>query len=177
MGISQKKLQKLEGDKQVLLEAFAQVRGRILEASHQIAPQDVDIPFVGTWNILDLLAHLRGWDFTNLQAAQDILKGKLPDLYSQYDKDWRSYNAGLVARHKQAGLEQMLQAIEESHTALVACLRGLSAEQLLTDQGVRHGSYKVIISRLIQAETKDEARHLSQIENFLRSRAGEQVAR
>ena len=174
MGISQVKLLKLEREKTDLLEAFAQVRGKILGTSRQIAPQDIEIPFVGFWNILDLLAHLRGWDDTNLQAAQDVLKGKLPDFYNHYDKDWASYNAALVARHRKAGIEHMQQAVEESHAALVAYLRGLSAQQLLTDQGVRHGNNKVIISRLIRAETKDEARHLSQIEGFIRSRAGEQ---
>jgi hypothetical protein len=88
-----------------------------------------------------------------------------------------SFNAALVAQYKAAGLAHMLQAVEESHAALVAYLKGLSAQQLLTDQGVRHGNYKVIISRLIRAETKDEARHLSQIEEFIQLRTGEQDKR
>ena len=171
MPVSRKKIDALSEQKVILLDEFSQVRAAILATARQLNPNEVARVFLGSWTILDLLAHLRGWDFTNLQAAQDILRGKLPDFYGQFDKGWASYNARLIALYKEDTLEAMLIAVAESHTRLIQYLLALSPEELLTDQGVRHGSYKVIISRLIEAEKRDERKHLEQIENFIRSRS------
>ena len=77
----------LEDQKFSLLYSFTEVRECILQEAAQVKPELVDQPFLGSWDILKFLAHLRGWDFTNLEAAKDILKGKLPDFYARYDKD------------------------------------------------------------------------------------------
>lgn len=149
-----------------MLGSFAEVRRLILEECASFASEYVTRKFIGSWDVLDLLAHLRGWDFTNLQSARDILQGRLPDFYGHYDKDWASYNALLVKQHRRATLTDMVQAVQESHAELLQYLEQLSPSQLLNDQGVRHGNYKVIISRLIEAETRDERRHLEQIRRF-----------
>lgn len=169
MPISRKKLDALSEQQVIMLDEFSQVRTAILAMARQFNPNEVSRVFLGSWTILDLLAHLRGWDFTNLQAAQDILNGKLPDFYGQFDKDWASYNAKLITLYKEDTLEAMLAAVAESHASLIQYLFALSPEELFTDQGVRHGNYKVIISRLIEAEKRDERKHLEQIENFIRS--------
>ena len=93
-----KKRISLVEEKSILLGGFSEIRSLVLEEAAQIKSGQGDQPFVGTWNILDLLAHLCGWDATILQSAIDILQGKLPEFYAQYDKDWISYNAGLVAK-------------------------------------------------------------------------------
>lgn len=153
--------------KALLLEQLHLVRLDILEAARTFRPQDVEQRFVGWWTVLDLLAHLRGWDMTNRQAAEEILAGKLPSFYAEYDKDWASYNAKLVAQYQEVNLADMIAATEASHELLLQYLEGLSPEEVMTDQGVRHGQYKVIISRLLEAEKKDERRHLQQIRGFL----------
>jgi hypothetical protein len=102
-----------------------------------------------------------------MQSAKDILEGKLPAFYTQYDKDWASYNDTLVLQYRQPDLPGLLEGVKNSHRQLITYLESLTPEQFLTDQGVRHGNYKVIISRLIVAETKDERKHLAQIQSFL----------
>ena len=167
MTTSKTRLDKLAEDKSILITSFTQVRSAILEEAARFTPDKIPVKFLGAWDILDLLAHLCGWDFTNLLAARVILQGKLPDFYSHYDKDWSSYNARLVAKYRQDDLEKMISTTKASHLELVRFLEQLSPEQFLTDQGARHGNYKVIISRLIAAEIKDERRHLEQIRNWL----------
>ena len=62
----------------------------------------------------------------------------------------------------------MLQAVRDSQAELLDFLERLTPAQVLKDQGVRHGNYKVIISRLIAAETRDEKMHLEQLMDFIR---------
>ena len=157
----------LAEEKAALLGSFVETRSLILEDATRFESWQIDQKFIGTWNILDLLAHLRGWDVTNLQSARDILLGKLPDFYRKYDKDWQTFNAGLVARYRSGTILEMIKKTRESHITLLHFLEGLSPEQLLQDQGVRHGNYKVIISRLITAETRDEQKHHKQIRDYL----------
>lgn len=156
----------LAAEKADLLARFRVVREAILETAGRIEPQRATAAFVGVWDALDLLAHLIGWDAANLEAARAVLNGKLPDFYGRYDKDWATYNAELVARYRLEGLAAMIAAARASHVELITFLDGLTPEQLLKDQGVRHGNYKVIISRLIEAEARDERKHLEQMETF-----------
>lgn len=157
----------LKEKKSILLEELRHARQGIITAAKRFHPSDVDVAFVGSWTILDLLAHLVGWDFTNIQAAQEILNGQLPDFYAHYDKDWASYNAELVSKYKENTLEEMISSVEASHGKLLQYLETLSPEQIFQDQGVRHGRYKVIISRLLEADKKDVIEHSEQIDKFL----------
>jgi len=70
-----------EEKKARLLNSLLNVRGRILAKASKLSSDDEDEVFLGTWSIKDLLAHLAGWDVTNLEAARDILKGELPGFY------------------------------------------------------------------------------------------------
>jgi hypothetical protein len=156
-----------EENKATLISNFNDTRSSILEAAASIPDDSVDEAFVGSWGILELLGHLRGWDLTNIQAAKDILSSKVPGFYAESDKDWASYNTKLVSRHRQADLESMIASVHSSHSDLVALLNQLDAKDIFGDHGVRRGSYKVTIARLIEAETKDEVEHLDQIRRFL----------
>jgi hypothetical protein len=51
---------------------FIETRTTILQEASQLPPAARNTIFLGTWTLKDLLAHLAGWDFTNL-AAFDIL--------------------------------------------------------------------------------------------------------
>jgi len=156
-----------EEQKATLISNFTDTRSSILRAAGSIPDDRIDEVFVGSWGILELLAHLRGWDLTNIQAAKDILSGKVPDFYAESDKDWASYNAKLVSQHREADLESMIASVDSSRSDLVALLNQLDAKDIFGDHGVRRGSYKVTIARLIEAETKDEIEHLDQIRRFL----------
>jgi len=156
-----------EEQKATLISNFTDTRSSILRAAGSIPDERIDEVFVGSWRILELLAHLRGWDLTNIQAAKDILSGKVPDFYAESDKDWASYNAKLVSQHREADLESMIASVDSSRSDLVALLNQLDAKDIFGDHGVRRGSYKVTIARLIEAETKDEIEHLDQIRRFM----------
>jgi hypothetical protein len=156
-----------EENRATLISNLNDTRSFILEAAASIPDDRVDEAFVGSWGILELLAHLRGWDLTNIQAAKDILSGKVPDFYAESDKDWASYNAKLVSRHRQADLESMIASVDSSRSDLVALLNQLDAKDIFSDHGVRRGSYKVTIARLIEADIKDGIEHLDQIRRFL----------
>ena len=69
-------------------------------AAEELPPLLHDQVLLGIWTIKDLLAHLIGWDFTNLQAIQQILAGQYPTFFKYYDKDWQSYNARLVLEYR-----------------------------------------------------------------------------
>ncbi len=157
----------LEDEKATLIRSFKSTRATILEMASTVPADRIGEAFIGSWGILDLLAHLRGWDLTNHQSAKDILVGKLPDFYSEYDRDWALYNAKLVALHRQDSLEKMISSVEESHSDLVAFLELLKPDDIFDDHGVRRGNYKVTISRLIEADTEDVQKHLDQIRRFL----------
>lgn len=123
--------------------------------------------FLGTWSVKDLLAHLAGWDFANLEAVEAVLAGRLPAFYAYRDPDWRTYNAMLVARYRRGMLTEMIEQARDSHRQLLDFLQSIPAESLGRDFGVRFRGYKVTIQRLLTAEHGDEMTHLQQIGDFL----------
>lgn len=161
------KMKTVEEKKCALLNNLIQIRAEILRESRLFGPGEETIPFIGVWSLLDLLAHLAGWDITNIQAAQEIIEGKIPSFYAHQSKDWADYNALLLSKYGKDTLLEMLAAVEDTHQQLVHYLEKLPAKDLFSDHGVRVGSYRVIISRLLEAEYKDETRHLRQIVEFL----------
>ena len=162
----------LDEEKAILLNGLRQVRGEIHAAAHRFRPGEESIPFVGVWSLLDLLAHLAGWDVANRLAVREVLAGVVPSFYEYYSRDWADYNTRLVKDHRQDGLDEMLAVLSQTHKALLDDLEALTAQDLFADHGVRRGSYRVIISRLLEAERKDELKHLQQIVNYLGERPG-----
>lgn len=156
-----------ENAKSEILRALTEVRIRILKAASEFPPEKQDEAFLGFWSIKDLLAHLIGWDHTNLEASQSILAGELPAFYSSHDRDWASYNAQLVAKYKKDDLEQLIASTKDSHRQLIALLEGMPAVDFFEDKGVRIGRYKVTIDRLMQVEGQDEEKHLAQVNAFI----------
>jgi hypothetical protein len=146
-----------------LLEA----RECILAAASAVPPEKQDEVFLGVWSMKELLAHLVGWDCTNLQAAQEILGNRLPSFYAHHDRGWKSYNDDLVARYGREDYAELLASVARSHRELVAYLSTLPAEEFDRDRGLRAGRYKVTIARLLRAETDDEKKHCAQIREFL----------
>ncbi len=151
----------------VLISALLSTRTAILHAASGLSPTAQNTIFLGTWSLKDLLAHLAGWDSTNLAAAQDIQAGKLPEFYARYDKDWKTYNTELVVKYKRDDFDELLALVRDSHSQLIGYLESLPAEAFEQDFGVRSGrGTRVTIARLLQAELQDEQEHLKQIQDF-----------
>lgn len=159
-----------ESKKQELIDGLVQARSHILEQVKAAPPAHLDQIFLGSWCLKDLIAHLTGWDYTNLKAAQEILAGKYPSFFQYADKDWSSYNARLVEIYRQEPFRAMLEALESSHRELIDYLRSIPARDLLNRKAKPETGRSVTIKSLIRFEARDEEKHAKQIEAFLRGR-------
>ena len=72
--------------RQELLSAVLETRAAFLQAASGLSPTAQDTVFLGIWSVADLIAHLIGWDFANLAAANAIQAGKLPEFYAHSNK-------------------------------------------------------------------------------------------
>lgn len=158
---------KAQAKKEVFLAGLMEMRGKILEAAASLSSAQQDEIFLGVWSVKDLLAHLIGWDVTNREAVSAVLASQLPAFYAYHDKDWRSYNAQLVPRYKQEDFATLLAVAAASHHQLTTSLQTILTEEFDKDHGIRFRGYKVTLTRLLQAEMKDETVHYSQIEAFM----------
>ena len=157
---------KAQAKKEQVIADLIDARRQILDAAARLPAGQQDRVFLGAWSVQDLLAHLVGWDLANLAAADEILAGQLPAFYAYHDRDWQTFNARLVAEHKQTGWADMVASVEESHRRLIERVRAIPAEELDRDRGVRYRGWKVTIARLLQAEAGDEKQHAAQIREF-----------
>ena len=149
-----------------LIAGLVQARAEVIEAVRAVPPTRVDELFLGTWTIKDLLAHLEGWDFTNMQAVREILAGIPPDFFQYYDKDWHSYNQGLVEKYKREDLGRLMDDIRSSHQQLVNYLETLTAGDLVGGKAMRETGRNVTIQNLLRAEARDEIRHAGQVRDY-----------
>ena len=99
--------------KDELLFGLKAVRESILSEALKLPTGAHNKIFLGTWTVMDLLAHLAGWDAANLQAVNAILDGLLPEFYEHHDKDWKIYNAMLVALYKRPSLKEQVEQARE----------------------------------------------------------------
>ena len=158
-----------EATKSKLLADLARTRRNILEAARSLSPTRRTAVFLGSWSARQLLAHLVGWDFTNLRAARELLSAKLPTFYGYHDPDWRTYNARLVARYDKGTFTQLLAKATASHNKLLRLVQVTPAAEIVRDHGVRFRGFHVTIERLLNAELDDERVHLRQLRQFGRA--------
>jgi hypothetical protein len=151
-----------------VLSALAETRQCILAEASQLSAVEQNQVFLGVWSVNDLLAHLIGWDETNIDAAKSVMIGQLPAFYEHRDHDWQTYNAMLVKKHKRDSFQELLSAVKSSQKKLIEFLQTIPPEHFNKDFGVRFHGYKVTIQRLLEAEWKDEQIHLQQITEFFR---------
>lgn len=149
-----------------IISSLRVARRKIMDLAYRLPPDKRDQVFLGTWSVQDLVPHLIGWDYTNIDAVKSILEGELPYFYQYRDRDWATYNALLVSRHKTGHYADLLCSAEASHRALVHLLATVPADEFDKDRGVRYKRYKVTIARLLQAEAEDEEEHARQINEF-----------
>jgi len=152
--------------KDQILSGLIETRQNILAEAAELSDAQRDQVFLGIWSVKDLLAHLIGWDHTNLEAVKSVSKGQTPSFYEHRDRDWQIYNAMLVKKYKKDSFQELLEAVKDSQEKLIAFLQTIPPEYFNKDFGVRFRGYKVTIQRLLEAETKDEQAHLQQIIDF-----------
>lgn len=155
-----------QAKKDKLISELVETRRKTLDTVSSLSPAQQGEVFLGIWSVKDLLAHLVGWDFANIEAAQAVLAGKVPAFYSYYDRDWRAFNARLVAEYRKDDFAELVSSAEDSHQKLIDFLTTIPAEEFDKDKGVRFKGYKVTIARLLQGEIDDEKKHYAQIEEF-----------
>ncbi|HLF28397.1 MAG TPA: DinB family protein [Anaerolineae bacterium] len=149
------------------LSGLIAARRAILEVAAALPPEKRDEVFLGVWSIKDLTAHLIGWDYVNLQAAEEVLAGKVPSFFAHYDPDWKTFNAQLVEEYTRDDFAQLLSSVEESQRKLIDFLKTIPAEEFDKDRGVRTArGARVTIGRNLQAEIDDEKVHYRQIKDF-----------
>jgi hypothetical protein len=150
-----------QAKKDEIISGLVAARTLLLDSAISLAPRAQDEVFLGEWSVKDLLAHLVGWDHTNLSAVEEILAGQKPGFWAHYDRDWKSYNAQLVAEYKRDGFSELATAAEQSHRELIDYLQTVPADQYLKRRQ---------IGSLLRAETEDEEEHHRQIQEFNASR-------
>lgn len=154
--------------KEQLLSALVETRQNLLTEVSKLSEAEQVQVFLGIWSVKDLLAHMIGWDETNLRAIKSVRKGKLPAFYKYYDHDWRTYNAMLVKKYKRGSFQDLLAAVTNSQAKLIAFLQTIPPENFHKDFGVRFRRYKVTIQRLLEGDREDDEIHLRQITDFFK---------
>lgn len=162
-----KRTKSAETKKADLISRLVETRLKILNVAAALTPERAEEKFLGSWSARDLLAHLAGWDETNIQAGKEILGGALPSFYAEHDRDWATYNAKLVEEFGRETLEDQLALTTETHEKLIAFLEDLPADELWADRGIRARGWKVTIGRLLEAELSDEEEHYQQVQQIL----------
>ena len=154
--------------KEQVIRELQETRQIILSEIDVLSAKDRNMVFLGIWSVRDLLAHLAGWDFTNVEAIKSVLAGKLPAFYEHRDRDWQTYNAMLVRKYRMNSFRELRTTVKTSQKKLIEYLQTIPPEYFNKDFGVRFRGYKVTIQRLLEADIKDGQIHLQQIVDFFR---------
>jgi hypothetical protein len=154
--------------KQEIVTGLIEARRHILDAISDLPSDKQDEVFLGTWSIKDLLAHLAGWDFTNIEAVTDIRAGQPPRVFQHWDPEWAVYNAELVRKYKHDNFIELLDSIQQSHAALIEFVQAVPDEDIEKDYGIRSpGGRNITVEWFLQFEIEDEGRHYQQIQEWL----------
>jgi hypothetical protein len=156
-----------------LIDAFERTRQALLQEAASVPPALRTTPFVGHWDLHDLLAHLVGWDHTNLESIDDMQAGRLPVFYAHYESNWDAFNAVLVTRHRDDDWDRLIRSIRASGEAVIARLRSLPGEPPSVDWDGR----RITLRGVLSAAVRDEQEHLDQVRRLKQSGMAPTLAR
>ncbi len=154
--------------KKKILQDLARVRMAIITTADKLPPSKQRAIFLGIWSPRHLIAHLIGWDYTNITAATELIAGRLPTFYEHHDRDWSSYNKELIGKHNRGSYNNLLLAAKRSHQKLLSFIEDVSPKDFILDRNIRYHGWRVTIERLLLSEAKDEKIHLSQLRHYSR---------
>jgi len=157
---------KAQAKKEQIINELQKARSGILTEVAALSPKECNTIFLGFWSVKDILAHLVGWDFANMDAVHSVLEGRLPAFYEHYDHDWQTFNALLVEKYKKGSFKELLAVVRASQIKLVELAQSVPTEQFNKDFGVRFRRSKVTVLRLLEADIKDVRTHHQQIVDF-----------
>jgi hypothetical protein len=157
---------KAQAKKEWIIREMQRVRSELLAEVASLSRKERDTVFLGIWSVRDMLAHLAGWDYANLDAAKSIIAGRLPSFYNHKDRDWQTYNAMLVKKYRRNTFRELRATLKDSQQKLVDHLQTIPPEDFNRDFGVRFRGYRVTIQRLLEADVKDVRIHHQQIVDF-----------
>jgi hypothetical protein len=156
-------------DLDALIAAFNSTREALVTAVESVPADLRDVPFVGDWDVRDIVAHTVGWDYTNVAALPDFAAGRLPAFFDRYDPDWAAINADLVGRYSLDDWGALVRSLRQAQGAFVEALSTFSDTAL--DNVVSWNGRRVSLRGMLRAISRDEAEHVRQIEAFLTERA------
>jgi hypothetical protein len=114
------------------------------------------------------MAHVIGWDYTNVEAIAEFRAGTLPAFYSHYEPTWATYNARLVETFGSKSWEELVEKVALSQAAVLGVLGSLSVEEL-TAGDVSWRGRPISIVTVLRAAVRDEQEHTEQIRAFVKS--------
>ena len=156
--------------KEEILAGLAEARQRILETAKALPPGKRDEVFLGKWSIKDLIAHLIGWDYTNIEAVKDIRLGRSPGVFQHWNPDWSAYNARLVKQYKRENFTELLESVRRSHQALLDFVSTIPAQEIEQDFGIRSPrGANITVEWFLQFEVDDEGQHYQQIKDWMQA--------
>ncbi len=147
-----------------LIADLVAARQGILDAVAALSPAQQDEVFLGIWSAKDLLAHLVGWDYANIEAIEAVRAGRRPAYWDHYDRDWRTFNARLVATYRREDMADLLAEMARSHRQLLDAVEAVPAEELYREQGGES------IAAILRVEIHDEREHGRQVEEVAEQR-------
>jgi DinB superfamily len=156
---------KSQAEIETLIEEFNRVRGELIEAVSSVPTELREEPFVGIWDVKDVIAHTVGWDYTNIEALPDFREGRLPAFFARFDADWSVINADLVARYRSEDWGALMTALRESQRAFVEAMHALTDADL--DNVALWDERRVSLRGMMRAVSRDESEHVAQIRAFL----------
>jgi hypothetical protein len=157
----------IDEKKRAMIDDLVMARTAILELARTFPGELEAEHFLGVWSIKDLIAHLIGWDKTNIEAITEIMEGNYPTFLRYYDKDWKTYNEQLVRVYRKASLAALLKDAEASHGQFMAFLDALPADTVVKGKVRSETGRTITIANLLRAEATDERGHAIQVGIFL----------
>ena len=152
---------------EALVAEFTRVRAELLYAVAMVPSHLRNEPFVGDWDVKDVVAHTVGWDYTNVEALPDFRDGRLPAFFVRYDDDWAAINADLIARHRLEDWDALIESLLESGQAFVNAMRLLCDADL--DNVTLWGERRISLRGMMRAVSRDESEHVTQVRNSVRT--------
>lgn len=67
-----------EEKKAQTLQGVREARRAVLAAAAAVPLEATDTVFLGEWSVKDIIAHIIGWDYANIEAVRAVLAGSCP---------------------------------------------------------------------------------------------------
>jgi hypothetical protein len=116
-----------------LIEKVTTDRRRLEQNLSMLLPDEMLQPgIIGDWSVKDILAHLAEWEELFLSWLDAARRGETPEVPG-HGSTWRNLdplNQFIYQKHRDQDLDSVIEEFDSNHAALVACLDGLSEEEL-----------------------------------------------